>query len=73
MRSPITIGDDQAFPGKSAFQTTFFSGPHSMGRPMAVDIPSFVGPRNSGQSEAERQDGKTQDKRDETAMKLRME
>jgi len=67
----MTIGDDQAFPGKSAFQTTFFSGPHSIGKPMAVEIPSFVGPRNSGQSEAERQEGKTQLKRDETAMKQR--
>jgi hypothetical protein len=32
----------------------FFVGDHSVTRPLAVEIPCLVGPRNSGQSSAGR-------------------
>src|SRR6266545_5090646 len=53
MRSPQTHGVDSPRPGMGHFQTTFLSGPHSVGRFFSAEWPSFLGPRHCGQLSAE--------------------
>ena len=53
MRSPQMHGVDSPWPGMGNFQTTFLSGPHSVGRPFSAEWPSFLRPRHCGQLSAE--------------------
>ena len=49
MRFRVSTGDE--CPGGSVvFQTTFLSGPNSVGNPEVVDTPVPLGPRNCDQS-----------------------
>src|SRR5438876_582530 len=43
---------EQPLPSTACFQTTFLSGPHSVGSLPSLTTPSPLGPRNSGQSSA---------------------
>src|SRR5262245_13337139 len=52
MRSPQTTGLDSPWPGSLNFQSTFLSGPHSVGRFFSAECPSFFGPRHCGQLSA---------------------
>src|SRR5687768_17101678 len=47
-------GDDHALPEIEVFHLTLFVSLQVKGRPVAVDCPSPVGPRNWGQSHSER-------------------
>src|SRR4029077_19643659 len=50
--SPHTTGVQAPMPGILNFQTRFLSTPHSVGRPVSAEWPSFVGPRHWGHSSA---------------------
>src|SRR5205085_904599 len=46
---PQMTGDDQPRSWIGTFQTTFSFSPHLIGKPIALDWPSPVGPRKRGQ------------------------
>src|ERR1700754_1506774 len=52
--SPHTTGDDHSLPWIAVFQRTFLVSDHSVGRLLASETPSPVGPRNAGQLSAGR-------------------
>src|SRR4051794_18434631 len=47
---PRITGEDQARPGVGVFHFTFFSSLQVSGKPLAVEMPFPVGPRNCGHS-----------------------
>src|SRR5918992_3458471 len=51
IRSRVSTGDECPG-GRAVFQTTFFSGPNSSGRPVDTETPLPFGPRNCTQSSA---------------------
>src|SRR5215218_8103631 len=51
------MGDDHPFPGTSTFQRTFSVSLQWTGRPVALECPWPVGPRNSVQSSATARSG----------------
>src|SRR5436190_355336 len=58
MRSPTRTGEECPG-GRSVFQITFFVGPNSTGRLRLLDTPAALGPRNCGQSSAQKRTGET--------------
>src|SRR5437868_1619666 len=49
MRSPQIAGVELPMPGSGNFQTIFSVALHFAGRPVSLEMPSFVGPRHCGQ------------------------
>src|SRR5882724_624857 len=57
MRSPTRTGEECPG-GRSVFQITFLLGPNSTGRLRLSDTPAALGPRNCGQSSAQKRAGR---------------
>ena len=54
-RVPLTMGADTPSPAIGAFQATFSVALHFTGSPVSLVVPVPFGPRQAGQSAAERE------------------